>query len=48
MKEKNKIGILTLTPTSNYGGILQSIALYHFLEREGYDVRLINKKSKIN
>ena len=48
MKEKNKIGILTLTPTSNYGGILQSIALYHFLEREGYDVRLINKKFKIN
>jgi len=38
-----KIGILTLPITENYGGILQSLALYKFLDAEGHDVVLIYK-----
>jgi hypothetical protein len=44
MKEIKRVGILTLTPNSNYGGILQSVALYKYLESQGYHVTLINKK----
>ena len=44
MNKSKRIGILTLTPSSNYGGILQTVALYNYLERQGYDVILINKK----
>lgn len=39
-----KIGIITLTPTSNYGGIMQSVALFQYLNSQGHDVFLINKK----
>lgn len=38
-----KIGLLTLTPTANYGGILQSVALYSYLESLGHEVILVNK-----
>ena len=38
-----KIGILTLPITENYGGILQSLALYKFLDAQGHDVVLIYK-----
>ncbi len=36
-----KIGLLTLPLTSNYGGILQCIALYEFLKQEGYEPILL-------
>jgi len=39
-----KIGLLTLAPTANYGGILQAIALVHVLKELGNDVILINKQ----
>lgn len=42
-----KIAILTLTPTNNYGGLLQTIALYNYLEMQGHEVTLINKKFTI-
>lgn len=38
-----KIGILTLPIAENYGGILQAVALYQLLERQGHDVTLIYK-----
>lgn len=38
-----KIGVLTLTPKNNYGGILQATALCGYLESQGHDVVLINK-----
>lgn len=37
-----KIGILSLNPGSNYGGILQSYALKTVLERMGHDVYVIS------
>lgn len=40
-----KIAILTLPITENYGGILQAIALYRLLDKEGHDVVLIYKES---
>ncbi|WP_323668398.1 polysaccharide pyruvyl transferase family protein [Aliarcobacter butzleri] len=40
-----KIGILTLPIAENYGGILQTIALYRYLHKEGHDIVLIYKKS---
>ncbi|WP_417699406.1 polysaccharide pyruvyl transferase family protein [Pseudoalteromonas lipolytica] len=43
-----KIAILTLTPSNNYGGLLQTIALYNYLEMQGHEVTLINKKFTIN
>lgn len=42
-----KVAVLTLTPSNNYGGILQAVALYHYLESIGCDVTLINKKFHI-
>lgn len=38
-----KIGVLTLVPRHNYGGILQAVALCGFLEQQGHEVVLINK-----
>lgn len=40
-----KIGILTLPIAENYGGILQSVALYRYLYNQGHDVVLIYKDS---
>ena len=37
-----KVGILTMYYRRNYGGILQSLALYKVLETMGYSVELIN------
>src|SRR5690625_5283009 len=42
-----KVGILTLTPGSNYGGLLQTVALCEFVRQQGHDVFLINKKFSI-
>lgn len=39
-----KIGILTLPIAENYGGILQAIALYRLLHKQGHDVTLIYKE----
>lgn len=39
-----KIGILTLVPYDNYGGILQGYALQTVLERMGHDVTIIRTK----
>lgn len=36
-----KIGIITLPPGANYGGILQAYALQTVLERMGHDVKII-------
>lgn len=38
-----KIGLLTLPIIDNYGGILQCVALYNFLKRQGHDVVLLYK-----
>lgn len=38
-----KIGILSLNPGHNYGGILQSYALLTALERMGHDVKVISR-----
>ncbi|OCL82738.1 polysaccharide pyruvyl transferase family protein [Arcobacter porcinus] len=40
-----KIGILTLPIAENYGGILQAVALYRLLHKQGHDVVLIYKDS---
>ena len=37
----NKIGILTFYKSVNYGSALQAWALQHVLERNGYDVEII-------
>lgn len=37
-----KIGILTLSPACNYGGILQAYALQRALTKQGHDVSLID------
>jgi hypothetical protein len=39
-----KIGLLTLTPSNNYGGILQTVALYSYLESLGHEVVLIDSR----
>lgn len=39
-----KIGILTLSLHTNYGGILQAYALKTVLEKMGHDVWLIDTK----
>lgn len=38
-----KIGILSLNPGHNYGGILQSFALQTVLERMGHEVKVISR-----
>lgn len=40
-----KIGLLTLAPSHNYGGILQTVALYSYLESLGYEVILIDSRA---
>ncbi|MBS7836979.1 polysaccharide pyruvyl transferase family protein [Wohlfahrtiimonas chitiniclastica] len=40
-----RIGLLTLPIAENYGGILQAVALYQFLSKEGHDVTLIYKQN---
>jgi hypothetical protein len=42
-----KIGILTLPLVDNYGGILQTVALCKFLEKNGHELVLINKNLHI-
>ena len=39
-----KLGILTLVPYDNYGGILQGYALQTVLERMGHDVTIMRTK----
>src|SRR5690606_39067049 len=39
-----KVGLLTLPLKDNYGGILQAVALYSYLERMGCKVTLIQKE----
>jgi len=41
---KKKIGLLTMPLLDNYGGIIQIAALYHFLQKEGHEPFLIDKK----
>lgn len=49
MKERLKVGILTLPPVSNYGGIMQNYALQQALIRLGFDVITINRtRNKVN
>jgi hypothetical protein len=43
-----KVGLLTLTPSNNYGGILQTIALYSHLESLGHEVVLINYRGRVS
>lgn len=40
-----KYGIITYTSAQNWGGILQSFALYYYLCKQGYDVELINYRA---
>lgn len=42
-----KIGLLTLTPSHNYGGILQTVALYSHLKSLGHEVTLIDSQPLI-
>lgn len=44
--KKLKIGVLTLPIATNYGGILQAVALIRFLEQKGHDVTLIHKRTE--
>lgn len=41
---KTKVGILTLPINNNYGGIIQLVALYHFLESNGFKAVWIDKR----
>lgn len=43
MMKGKKIGILTLPIKNNYGGIIQLVALYHFLESKGHSPVWIDK-----
>lgn len=40
-----KIGILTLPLHTNYGGLLQAYALQTYLQRNGHEVLILNRKS---
>lgn len=42
-----KVGLLTLKPSSNYGGILQAVALSHVLEEKGHEVFFLNKNRSL-
>ena len=44
--KKNKVGILTYTNTTNYGAILQCIALKNIVSRMNYDCDVINYTCK--
>lgn len=39
-----KVGILTMPPISNYGGIIQAYALQTVLQRMGHDVLILNRQ----
>lgn len=41
---KRKIGLLTMPILDNYGGIIQIAALYHIIEKYGFQPVLINKR----
>ncbi|MBE5875882.1 MAG: polysaccharide pyruvyl transferase family protein [Lachnospiraceae bacterium] len=40
-----KYGIITYTSAQNWGGILQSYALYHYLQKQGVDCDLLNYRN---
>lgn len=42
MKNNKKIGILTLSYGTNYGGTLQCIGLFKFLEKNRFDVKVLS------
>ncbi len=42
MHENNKIGIITIHNSPNYGACLQSFALYHYLQTQGYNCEIID------
>lgn len=46
MVKRVKIGILTFHNAINYGAVLQAYATQHFLEKQGYDVEVIDYRSK--
>lgn len=48
MNLKKTVGILTLPIKSNYGGIIQCLSLYDYLEDQGYEVVLIRKVYRTN
>lgn len=43
-----RVGILTLPLAINYGGIIQAVALSHYLTSRGYDVTLLDKRRPIS
>lgn len=45
-KHTNRVGLLTLPLSNNYGGILQMIALHEVLKQEGFEPILIDKKAR--
>ena len=46
MKE-NKIGLVTIHDTQNYGSLLQTFGLYKAIESLGYNIELIDYRNKI-
>ncbi|MBZ0326147.1 MAG: polysaccharide pyruvyl transferase family protein [Altibacter sp.] len=44
MNRKRKIGLFTMPLGTNYGGILQLVALQYFLNQQGYETILINRR----
>lgn len=42
MKDKKKIGIITIHNSPNYGACLQSFALYEYLRQENFNVEIID------
>ncbi|AVZ30697.1 polysaccharide pyruvyl transferase family protein [Nodularia spumigena] len=42
-----KIGIITYHNTVNYGAMLQTYALFHFLEMKGYEVEVIDYRPEL-
>lgn len=45
--KKEKIGILTMHYKSNYGGILQSMALYKIIQKDNYIVEFIDYRPSV-
>ena len=43
---KEKIGLLTMHDTINYGSLLQTFATYAAIEKLGYEVEVIDYKCK--
>ncbi|WP_395396234.1 polysaccharide pyruvyl transferase family protein (plasmid) [Novosphingobium sp. BL-8A] len=44
LKAPKRVGILTLPLSINYGGIMQAVALSHYLSGKGYEVTLLDKR----